>query len=72
MKWVLFDNVHRVTDEGVKDCALCVNLDNVTDFKYEDSTLKIGYIDGTQDEYECDMATFVTICSLLEVVKEIE
>lgn len=72
MEWILFDNIHRSTEEGVKDCVLCINMRNVTDLKYEDKTMKIGYVDGTQDEYECDMSTYLGAVKALNVIQEVQ
>lgn len=65
MKWLLIDNL--MPNEPV-----LVNLDNVTDFKWRTGSLIIGYVDGTQDEYECEKDVFIEVAGVLGIVKEIE
>lgn len=63
--WMLIDNL-------MPNEPLLVNLDNVTDLKWKSGSLIIGYIDGTQNEYECEQKVFVSIAQRLNVVHEIE
>jgi hypothetical protein len=63
--WMLIDSL-------MPNEPLLVNLDNVTDFKWKSGSLIIGYVDGTQDEYECEQKVFVSIAQRLNVAYEIE
>lgn len=65
MKWLLIDNL-------MPNEPLLVNLDNVTDFKWKQGSLIIGYVDGTQDEYECEKDVFIEVAEAVDIVKEIE
>lgn len=65
MKWLLIDNL-------MPNEPLLVNLDNVTDFKWKQGSLIIGYVDGTQDEYECEKDVFIQVAGELGIVKEFE
>lgn len=63
--WMLIDNL-------MPNEPLLVNLDNVTDLKWKSGSLIIGYVDGTQNEYECEQKVFVSIAQRLNVAYEIE
>ena len=65
MEWILIDNL-------MPNEPILLNLKNITDFKWKQGTLIIGYVDGTENEYECDKEIFVQIASALNIIKEME
>lgn len=65
MKWLLIDNL--MPNEPV-----CVNLCNVTDIKWKNGSMIIGYVDGTENTYECEKSVFVSVVSNLDILQELE
>lgn len=65
MKWLMIDNL-------TPNQPVLINLANVDAISWLKGTLTIEYMGGTLTEYECEEAVFISIASMLDIVKEIE
>lgn len=65
MKWLLIDNL-------MPNQPALINLANVDAISWANGTLTIEYMGGTLSEYECEKDVFISIASMLDIVKEIE